>query len=202
MCPSHQPLHVEELAHELLQNEAAVHDFIVYLLENLGPEGQQWVNDRILRPMPPNKGNMVFAKLIGARQVDPIEQQASEFAALANFFNYRKQLLSGSIPATKAAEMLGVSRTTIHDRIKSGQLLGLLDNNVMKMPVWQFDAQGPNGAVQGLEAVLSTLSCNILAKISWLSTSHAVFGNRRPIDALRNGELEDVLHEARAVQAV
>ena len=198
--PSNKPLQVEELAHKLLQNDSATHEFIRCLLENLGPEGQQWVNDRILRPTPASQGNMAFANLISARQVGALEQQAMELAALINFFNYRKNLLSGSIPATKAAEMLGVSRTTIHERIRSGQLLGIVDNNVMKMPTWQFDAQGPNGAVHGLAEVLEALSCNVLAKISWLSSSNAIFGNQRPIDALKNGHLEEVIHEARAVE--
>jgi len=199
---SSQPLPIEELAQELLQNDAATRGFIRYLLENLGPEGQQWVADRILRLTPASEGNMAFANLIGARQVGPLEQQAMELAALINFFNYRKNLLSGSISATKAAEMLGVSRTTIHERIRTGQLLGIVDNNVMKMPPWQFDAQGPNGAVNGLPEVLAVLPCNVLSKISWLSSSNAIFGNQRPIDVLKIGQLQEVINEARAVEVV
>jgi hypothetical protein len=198
MCPSHR-LRVEKLADELLQTDGAPHKFIFCLLENLGPEGQQWVNDSILRPTHASQGNMAFANLIGARQVSPLEQQALELATLINSFNYRRNLLSSSMPATKAAEMLGVSRTTIHERIRNGQLLGILDNSVMKMPMWQFDAQGPNGAVAGLAEVLEALPCNVLPKISWMSSSSAVFGNQRPIDALKGGQLEEVIREARAV---
>jgi hypothetical protein len=197
---SSQPLGAEELAQKLLQNDAAAHGFISYLLENLGPEGQQWVTDRILRPIPASEGNIAFANLIGARQVGPLEQQAMELAALINFFNYRKNLLSGSISATKAAEMLGVSRTTVHERIRTGQLLGILDNNVMKMPTWQFDPHGPNGAVNGLAEVLAVLPANVLSKISWLSSTNPIFGNQRPIDVLKNGQLQDVINEARAVE--
>lgn len=202
MCASQHPTHVQEMAQKLLQDKSAVPEFIQYLLENLGPEGQQWVTDRVLQPTRPAQGDMSFANLIGARQVDSGQQQAMELAALTNFFNYRKKLLSDAIAATKAAEILGVSRTTIHERIRSGQLLGVLDNNIMKMPTWQFHAEGPNGAVEGLDEVLAALTCNVLAKISWMSSPNPIFSNLRPIEALKNGQVDEVVREARAVETV
>ena len=72
----------------------------------------------------------------------------------------------------------------------------------MKMPVWQFDAEGPNGAVRGMSEVLDALKCNPISKMSWLSLPNAIFGNQRPIDALRRGEMETVLREAQSVQVV
>ena len=113
---------VEEMTQELLQNPSSTFEFIQYLLRSLGPEGQQWVDSRILRAHYPNDAELEFAESIGARQIEPSQQKALELASLTNFFSYRKKLLSDSIPATQAAAILGVSRTTIHDRIKAASL--------------------------------------------------------------------------------
>ena len=79
---------------------------------------------------------------------------------------------------------------------KAGLLLGILDNNLWKFPEWQFDPEGPNGVVKGLPEVLDTLKCGTFAKISWLAGPNAVFDGLRPIDALKMGRIDEVIHEA------
>ncbi|MFN8656313.1 MAG: hypothetical protein U0105_08225 [Candidatus Obscuribacterales bacterium] len=199
MSPT-QPTPIEQRALEFLRNEPAMRAFVHELLETLGPEGEQWLEKRVL---PPEKiastGNTSFANLIGARQADPDEQKALDLAALYKFFAYRKSLLAHAIPATTVADMLGVSRQTVHDRVRTGQLLGILDNNVLKFPDWQFDHQSPNGVVEGLTDVMKALSCNTFTKISWLSSPNKVFEGLRPVDLLKKGKLDEVIHEAQAV---
>jgi len=145
---------------------------------------------------------MAFANSIGARQLGAEELKALEYANLVSFFNYKWSLLSTAIPATALASLLGVSRTTVHDRYKNGQLLGVMDNNVLKFPDWQFDPAGPNGLVAGLSEVLGVMKCGNLAKISWLASPNGVFGNERPIDVLRRGKIEEVIIEAQSVGIV
>ncbi len=190
---------LEEKALKLLQSDGRA--FIHSLVSSLSEEGQQWLAERVFGSASKTEleENVEFANRIGASQHDPTERKAIELASLINFFEYRKKLLASAIPATTVAEMLGVSRQTVHDRVKSGCLLGILDSNTLKIPDWQFDPQGPNGVVPGLPEVLAALSCGTLAKISWLSLSNPVFHGLRPIDALKDGQVSQVIHEAQAV---
>lgn len=197
---SQKPANIEEQVLNLVEGTAERRTFIHRFLEALGPEGKQDLVDCFIeRENRTPADDMAAASAMGARQLSPIEEQALEFATLANFFNYRRSLLSNAIPATMLATILGVSRTTVHDRFKSGQLLGVLDNNILKFPDWQFDHSGPNGLVAGFPEVLAALNCGNFAKISWLSSFNPIFGNERPIDVLRKGRIEEVLTEARAV---
>ena len=63
-------------------------------------------------------------------------------------------------------------------------------------PLWQFDADGPNGVIDGLALVLQALQVSNLAKARWLQKPHPVFGGSTPVELLRQGRLEDVLAEA------
>ena len=63
-------------------------------------------------------------------------------------------------------------------------------------PLWQFDADGPNGVIDGLALVLQALQVSNLAKARWLQKPHPVFGGSTPLDLLRQCRLEDVLAEA------
>jgi hypothetical protein len=191
---------LEEHLLALLEKVENRHAFLHEFLSKLSPEGQHLVQKLINRPQAPARQmDLDFANAIGARQLDPVEEQALEFASLVNLFDYRRSLLSNSISSPALANLLGVSRQTIHDRFKSGQLLGMLDNNVLKFPNWQFDPSGPNGVVNGLPEVLATLQCSAFAKISWLSTCNPVFSNLRPIDVLKTGKVDEVIREARSV---
>jgi len=196
------PPELEAKALELLQNDDGKRTFVHYLVTSLSPEGQERLAERLFGAAPhaEPEGNIEFANRLGARQHDPIQRRAIELASLLNYFEYRKSLLANSIPATTVAEMLGVSRQTVHDRVKNGCLLGILDHNVLKLPEWQFDPEGPNGVVAGLTEVLAALCCGPLAKMSWLSSGNPVFYGLRPIDALKKGQITEVTHEAQAVE--
>jgi hypothetical protein len=197
----HSTAQLEEAAMQLLNTSDGPKKFVHQLLETLGPEGRDWLALRVLgtNTAEDPQGNTAFAHTIGAPEYDQSRAKALELASLINYFEYRKSLLSNSLTAPMVADMLGVSRQTINERMKQGQLLGVLDNNVSKFPEWQFDPEGPNGVVAGLNEVLAALSGNVFSKISWLSSPNGVFGGRRPIDALKQGKKIDVVHEARSV---
>lgn len=200
MRPARHTQTDEQKISELLVTDEGRNQFVHTLLDSLGPEGRAWLQKRVLgTPETEDAGNSSFAALIGARQGTPAQIKALEIASLIKFFEYRKALLASAIPATKLAEMLGVSRQTIHDRLKNGQLLGVMDNNALRFPSWQFDPQGPNGIVDGLIEVVEALDGNIFAKISWLSSPSPIFDGASPIDVLKNGGVADVVREARAV---
>lgn len=66
--------------------------------------------------------------------------------------------------------------------------------------LWQFDANGPNGVIDGLPQVMQALQFSNLAMARWLQKPHQVFGGSTPLDPLRHGRLGDVLVEAGQVR--
>ena len=120
MYQSRQPAVSEDKFFELLQEDQDKKAFFHYLWETLGPEGQKWLSHRVLKnrtELP--EGNVAFARMIGAREVTLEEKRALELNSLINHFSFRKILLSSSFSAQEAAELLGVSRQTIHERIRN-----------------------------------------------------------------------------------
>jgi hypothetical protein len=121
--------------------------------------------------------------------------------ALEATFRERERLLQDSLSTQQVAALLRVSRQTPHDRVRAKGLLAIEDTGGLKFPLWQFDAEGPGGVVQGLPEVLGALKVGELAKARWLERPNPVLENRSPIDALKAGEVERVVREARSVGA-
>jgi hypothetical protein len=119
---------------------------------------------------------------------------------LLRAFARRRALLEDSLSSTEVVELLGAaSRQTAHDRLAAGSLLAIKDGGRLRYPIWQFDAEGPDGVVEGLPEVLAELRLTTqLGQISWFVSPKRALGNSAPIDALRAGELDAVLAEARA----
>ena len=127
----------------------------------------------------------------------PANAAQLEFEALRRSFTLRRQLLASTIGSAEVNELLATgSRQTVHDRLKASTLLGILDQGKWRFPLWQFDAEGPNGVINGLAQVLQALQVSNLAKARWLQKPHPVFGGSTPVDLLRQGRLEEVLAEA------
>jgi predicted DNA-binding protein YlxM (UPF0122 family) len=171
-----------------------------FFMETLGDEGCEILRKRIVaseRDRPGGDKNL--ASLLGITELSPEEQKALEINSLVNYFARRKELLARSISAVEAADLLGVSKQTIHDRIKEKKLIGLLEAKSMRLPIFQFDPAGQNGCVDGLPEVLQAMSGSLLSKISWLTSANAVFEGKAPIDVLKSGNQNRVLREARAV---
>jgi hypothetical protein len=120
-----------------------------------------------------------------------------EFEALRRSFALRHQLLACTIGTAEVTELLAAgSRQTVHDRLRAGTLLGILDQGKWRFPLWPFDADGPNGVIDGLALVLQALQVSNLAKARWLQKPHPVFGGSTPLELLRHGRLEDEVAEA------
>jgi hypothetical protein len=189
---------VEAETLQLLADEKGKRVFVRRLLDGLSAEALDTLARRLKVPEDTPKVKELAQKL-GVRTYSKEEKKALELVSMLNYFEYRRKLLANALPNASVSEMLGVSRQTPHDRVNSGFLLGILDNNTLKFPEWQFDPEGPNGVVAGLPEVLAALKCGTFAKISWLASPSPIFDGNRPIDALRMGLVEDVIHEAAAV---
>ena len=125
-----------------------------------------------------------------------------EVRALKRYFDERRRLLTGSLTVDHVATLLGTSRQTPHDRAKARTLLAVPDGGRLRFPAWQFDADGPEGVIEGLPAVLRALRVGALAAVRWLTRPNAVLDKRTPLAALRAGDVDRVVAEAAGVGAV
>lgn len=171
------------------QSDELTHFFI----EALGAEGVEFLRRRLAL-----SGNERASSLLVTNNLSDDERRTLEITTLFNFFARRKELLTHSIGAMEAAELLGVSKQTIHDRIRDNKLIGMIEANSMRLPLFQFDPTGQNGCVNGLPEVLKEMHGSLISKINWLVSENAVFSGRAPIEVLRGGNIDEVLREARS----
>jgi hypothetical protein len=124
-----------------------------------------------------------------------------ELESLFRYFERRRQLLWGALSATEVAKLLGTSRQTPHDRMKSQTLLGVLERGAYRFPAWQFDPEGPDGVIDGLPEVLRVLAVSDFAKLNWLMRPNPFLDGLTPLVALKQGLKARVIREAAAVGA-
>jgi hypothetical protein len=140
-----------------------------------------------------------FAAKLGANQISDEERSRLELATLTRNFKWRQELLKSSLTAPQVADLLNTTRQTPHDRLKKHSLIAAQDNGVWKFPTWQFDPEGPDGVINGLPDVLRALKVPALSKISWLTRPNKALNELTPIEALKFGQIDDVIAEARTV---
>jgi hypothetical protein len=116
-------------------------------------------------------------------------------------FKERAELVANSYNTQQVAAAFCVSRQTPHDRVKAKSLLAFEERGTLWFPLFQFDPDAPHGVVAGLPDVLRSLDIGPLAQARWLQRPNAALGGRAPIQALRDGAVEEVKDEARAVGA-
>jgi hypothetical protein len=151
------------------------------------------------QPVPSDAESALAAKLIGHNYTQS-EKLQLEFTSLLRYFERRRALLHDALTATQVAELLGTTRQTPHDRIERGTLLAVFDKGIWKFPAWQFDPEGPDGVIEGLTDVLKTLNGSNFFKLNWLISPHRDLDGLAPLAALKQGQSEHVLQEARAVE--
>jgi hypothetical protein len=102
----------------------------------------------------------------------------------------------GALSAAEVGALLGVSRQAVDKRRRAGQLLAVdLPRRGLLYPAWQFTEQG--STLPGLGEVLAALrEHDPWARARFFVTGNDRLEGRRPLDALRNGELEPVLAAA------
>ena len=146
----------------------------------------------------PSPKDPLIESLLG-RTWSQEEKLQLELESLFRYFARRRELLAGALSATAVAKLLGTSRQTPHDRINSQTLLGVLDKGSYRFPAWQFDAEGADGVIDGLPAVLKALDVPDFSKLNWLMRPNPILDGLTPIAALKLGQKERVIHEATAV---
>jgi hypothetical protein len=131
------------------------------------------------------------------------EMRAIRLANLRRSFAARQTLLADALGVTDVAEILGVGRQTPHDRHKAGTLLAVKDKGQWRFPAWQFDPDGPDGVLEGLPEANRSLRGPVsdVGRVRWFITPKQLLDGRAPLDALRSGDIDEVIAEAEALGA-
>ena len=142
----------------------------------------------------------VVQALVEGLEVDPYAQHVAHATALARAFARRRMLLADALTTPEVAALYHASRQMPLDRLRAGTLLAIREHGDWRFPAWQFDPQAPDGVVAGLPQVLAALPTSSLLRAAWLTAWHPAL-HATPINALRSGQIDAVVHEARAVGA-
>ncbi len=119
--------------------------------------------------------------------------------ALARGLETRQQIAEaegGSLSSDEAAQLLGISKTAVLKRLEAGRLLAWREERLhaARFPRWQFDERGQ--VLACLEDVLEILNAdprlNAWGKILFFLQTKINLGDKRPLDLLREGKLEEV----------
>ena len=177
-----------------------------HLLEEATPEELEVLSERVEDALSPVETTAekaeLAARITGGKTYTASERAGLEAAALARSFALRREVLAGALSAPEVAALLGTSRQTPHDRVRAGTMLGVLDRGALRFPASQFDPQGEDGVVEGLPEILDALKLSAFGKAYWLSRPNPYLGDRSPLEALKEGELEAVKGLAESVGVV
>ncbi|PSB05677.1 hypothetical protein C7B62_24685 [Pleurocapsa sp. CCALA 161] len=179
---------------------------ILKQLENLfevaEPEDLIRIQQSLLPKVVSPEERELAKKIAGKDYVEPSSSRLLELQLgnLERYYQRRRELLVGSITSSKVAELLGCeNRSTVRDRRLAKRILGIKDKGVYKYPLWQFDPEGDDGVIDGLTEVLAALDVSDFTKLNWLLKPHLAMNGRTPVEMLKQGEIEAVVVEARAV---
>jgi hypothetical protein len=106
-----------------------------------------------------------------------------------------KQEEGGNISADEAARSLSISKTSVLEKFKKGQLLGWRETRqkAVRFPVWQF-AEGE--ILAGVPEVLAILSkapeIDDWGRVMFFLNRRNSLRGMRPLDALREGKVAEV----------
>ena len=149
----------------------------------------------------PSNAELLFWLFEQAALRDALEEGPLVRARLRGV-RVRRELLEaegGAVSSGQAAELLGITPQAVDKRRRAGKLLALPVGRAYLYPVWQFDERGRGGVLSGLEGVLGSFGVeDAWMRASFFLRRNGRLGDKRPLDALRDGEIEAVEGAARA----
>ena len=126
------------------------------------------------------------------------EAARAHLANLTAKFADRQTVLAQSITRADAAHLLGISDQAVSDRLNAGDLVGLKDGRVWKLPAWQFDADTENGTLPGIAALRQHFPAGPVTLTAWVTAPNADLDNHTPAARLAAGDVDQVLRAAQA----
>ncbi len=124
--------------------------------------------------------------------------------AMARGVSVREKMATeegGSMSTEETARVLGMVKQSVLNLYHQGKLLGWRSEKqgAVRFPVWQFR---DGRRLPGIKQVLAKLSASGIldewGKIGFFLQQHRLSDSRRPLDLLREGKVDQVLHIAEA----
>ena len=127
------------------------------------------------------------------------QRQKLRWQTFVRKFQWERKLFQDCCNTAQLAELLEITPETIQERVESQSLLAIKHNGNLLFPQWQFSPNNQDGVIEGLPEVLAILEIPTVDKISWLIAPNPILEQRTPIEALKQGDKDRVLDEARGV---
>lgn len=101
----------------------------------------------------------------------------------------------GTLTARQVADLLGITRQAVDNRRKRGKLIAVeLGRRGYAYSAWQFRT---GSALPGLDRVIAAFpETSAWALIAFVLNGNAWLGGDRPLDRLRNGQIDEVIAAA------
>jgi hypothetical protein len=138
------------------------------------------------------------------REAMPKPERSEVAEALLRGLETQKNLMEaegGHLSAEEVRPFLKVnSKQAVFDQYNKGLLVGWREKqNTVRFPVWQFaHGQVLQGIAEALQVFAGQPHLDEWAKVLFFLSPRQSLGGRRPLDLLREGEVEKVLSLARA----
>ncbi len=127
------------------------------------------------------------------------QRQKLRWKTFVRKFQWERKLFQDCCNTAQVAELLEITPEIVEERVESQSLLAIKHNGDLLFPQWQFSPNNQDGVIEGLLEVLATLEIPTRSKISWLTRPNPILEKRTPIEALKQGDKDRVLDEARGV---
>ena len=112
---------------------------------------------------------------------------------LAATFADRQAVLAQSITRAEAAQLLRISDQAVSDHLTAGDLVGLKDGRVWRLPAWQFNADTAHGWLPGIAQLRTHFPGGPITLTTWATTPNVDLGDQTPAARLAAGNLDQVL---------
>jgi hypothetical protein len=122
----------------------------------------------------------------------PGEEMRERFEAIRN------RIMDEALSTAEVSRRLRISGEAIRKRLSRKELFGLKLGRDYRFPAWQFDPRSESGVVTGVYQVLEVTVLDPLELAYWFENPMEALEGLSPIDALRAGNLEDVIAAAEA----
>lgn len=179
------------------------------MIKDLKSEGREdveslsnWLKDRQTKFSPVQLAELAGLAFHLAFAVQKPENKLA--SALVRGISVRQQMAldeEGNQSTEETARLLGMTKQSVLNLYHAGKVLAWRTEKqgALRFPVWQFIE---NRRLPGLEEILMKLNANPQlddwAKIGFFLQTHGMLNGRRPLDLLRENNLEMVLKAAQA----
>ncbi len=168
---------------------------LVELLDALPADERQLIDDAYLRVLATAPRNPPRSLHPVVRTHEPQVAAAAVARGLTREAATREQLVADSLSTAQVAALLGVSSAAVTKRRGKGGLIAFKHKEDWRYPRWQFDG---STVLPGAIAVWKVLPDrhDVAGLVRWFTLPARQLADRTPAQALREGDVDEVVDAA------